>query len=100
MRILEKGHKYQLDNVAGPEGQVITFVRKEAEANGILVTAENGTTNEEVLAMLIDRFEHLNSLLPCRENENIISYLQRALEKLNQRKADREKRKVIGTSKK
>jgi predicted metal-dependent hydrolase len=44
-----------------------------------------GTTNEEVLAMLIDRLYWLQKKLSCRENAIVITKLEEALMWLNRR---------------
>jgi hypothetical protein len=57
----------------------------------------NGFTNEVLLAILIHRTTHLNSLYPCAENETAIAAMQTALDAFNARTANREARGVEGT---
>lgn len=61
-----------------------------------LVTVNDGTTNEEVLAVLIDRLNYLNGIFPCRENAIVITKLEESLMWLNKRTADRKNRGVEG----
>lgn len=63
---------------------------------GTMVTINNGTTNEEVLAVLIDRLQFLNGKFPCRENSIVLTHLETALLWLNKRTADRMARGVEG----
>lgn len=63
-----------------------------------LITVHDGTTNEEVLAMLIDRMNYLQKLCPCRENAIVITKLEESLMWLNKRTAERKARNVEGTS--
>jgi len=71
MKILEKGHKYELDNIDGEIKNTLTFVKK---FRGI----ENhpGTTIQDVIKCLIDRVQTLNGELPWEGNEEIIKQLR------------------------
>ena len=62
-----------------------------------LITVHDGTTNEEVLSMLIDRMYYLQKLCPCRENAIVITKLEESLMWLDKRTDDRMKRKVEGS---
>src|SRR5690554_5861698 len=97
MRVLVPGHYYELEHFED-DGHVetIAFIRKEKNERGELVTIENGTTNEEVLLMLIDRMKFLQEKMPCRENALVITKLQEALHWLEHRTKDREERGVEG----
>ena len=64
MKVLTQGHKYVLNNFENEsDGQTIQFIEKQLllgefakdATDGTMVTINDGTTNEEVLAMLIDR---------------------------------------------
>jgi hypothetical protein len=61
-----------------------------------LVTVNNGTTNEEVLEMLIDRMKYLQAKFPCKENACCITHLEEGLMWLEKRTKDRVKRGVEG----
>lgn len=101
MKVLKDGHGYELANFEQdiPEvNQHLHFIDKEpaADGSGGLVTIQDGTTNEEVLAVLIDRMQFLQRAFPCRENAIVITKLEESLMWLNKRTADRIARKVEG----
>jgi len=100
MKVNVEGHNYELGNFENKEqqGQTIQFIQKEpiTEGSTVLKTIADGTTNEEVLAMLIDRMNYLQSKFPCRENAIVITKLEESLMWLNKRTADRLKRGVEG----
>lgn len=97
MQALTKGHKYELSNMESGS-QVIQFIEKEvADSDGGLKTINNGTTNEEVLKMLIDRMQYLQQKQSCRENALVITKLEESLMWLEKRTADRKSRGVEGT---
>ena len=95
----DAGHKYGLYNVDGGDPQVLQFIQKTPVAGDKrdLVTVVNGTTNETVIAVLIDRLQFLGGVLPSEENERAVFHLKEALIVLNQRTADRKARGVEGT---
>ncbi len=99
MKAIVPGHKYELDQFEGSYPQEIQFIHKEP-VNGVLTTLQDGTTNEEVLAVLIDRMNYLQSKFACRENAIAITNLEQALMWLEKRTADRKKRNVEGTQQK
>jgi len=76
----------------------ILFLNKKAD--GI---TNAGITNEQVIAMLIDRIETLNSynngMYSCHENEIAIESLKTAQKAIKLRTRDRIKRQVAGTHK-
>lgn len=55
-----------------------------------------GTTNEEVIEVLIHRISGLNEKFPCPENAQAISALKGALYTLNERTRRRVKQGVEG----
>ena len=113
MNVIVEGHCYQLDNFENPnKDQIIQFIQKELineetnpehrvdgklPATGTFYTVCDGTTNEEVLAMLIDRMYYLNNKIRCKENSIVITKLEEALMWLNKRTNDRINRNVEGT---
>lgn len=102
MKILTPGHKYVAQNFENTEsGQTIQFIEKEATIDHptTLITINDGTTNEELIEVLIDRLNFLNAKFPCRENSIAITHLETALLWLNKRTADRIKRGVEGQHK-
>lgn len=100
MKVIVAGHLYQLSNFENTDapGQELQFIHKEPVENGsaILKTLADGTTNEEVLEVLIDRMKFLQNAFPCSENEIVITKLEESLMWLNKRTADRKKRNVEG----
>lgn len=81
MYCIEQGHRYRLQNHAeSSRMQEVQFVKR---TGGELI--QDGTTNEEVLEMLIDRMKYLNSKMPCRENAIVITKLEESLMWLNKR---------------
>ncbi len=101
MKILRPGHQYELDNFEANAlglNQVIQFIEKEPVAEGSpqLKTVRNGTTNEEVLRVLIDRLNSLQAKFPCRENAIVITKLEESLMWLEKRTKDRAIRGVEG----
>jgi hypothetical protein len=101
MKILTPNHRYELENFEHPEqsGQIIQFIEKEPDTLGNAVTINDGTTNEEVLKMLIDRLRGLGQKIPCRENSIAITKCEEALMWLEKRTAERQSRGVEGTYK-
>lgn len=103
MRILTPGHKYELENHEQPMGvpkQTLQFIEKAPAGEGFpagsLITVNEGTTNEEVLRVLIDRMNSMQAKFPCRENAIVTTHLETALLWLEKRTADRKTRGVEG----
>lgn len=98
MQATIKGHRYILDNFENKDavGQILQFIQKEPKEEGSseLKTVNDGTTNEEVLEMLIDRTTYLNEKFPCRENDIALAHLRDALKAFNDRTANRKARNV------
>ena len=94
------GHQYELSNFEkkDQQGQILQFIHKEPKEEGSteLITISDGTTNEEILEVLIDRMNFLQSKFPCRENALVITKLEESLMWLNKRTQDRMKRNVEG----
>ena len=100
MKIIVPGHTYELPNFENKDerGQILQFIHKEPVVPGepALATVADGTTNEELLEVLIDRLLFLQSKFPCRENAIVITKLEESLMWLEKRTADRVKRNVEG----
>ena len=79
MKVLEKGHLYELESMELINPQKLQFIDKVKASDGSLVTRADGTTNEEVILMLVDRLRYLNERYPCRENSFAITHLEEAL---------------------
>lgn len=95
MEIITKGHAYKLRNFEGDTTQELKFIHKVPNGDN-LQTIENGTTNEEVLSVLINRMNSLQEDFPCRENAIVITKLEECLMWLNKRTKDRQERGVEG----
>jgi hypothetical protein len=100
MKVLTEGHRYELANFENRDanGQQIQFIEKvpSSSGNGVLQTVNDGTTNEELIEVLINRLQYLNGKFPCRENSIALTKLDEALLWLNKRTSDRIKRNVGG----
>jgi hypothetical protein len=100
MKTLMPGHRYELENFEDKNqpGQIIQFIEKMPVTEGSpeLRTVKDGTTNEEVLKVLIDRMNSLQAKFPCRENAIVITHLETGLLWLEKRTADRMARGVEG----
>lgn len=103
MKIITPGHKYELSNFEQPDtpGQQLQFIQKEPSAsdNTVLLTVNDGTTNEEVLEMLIDRLKFLSNKLPSRQTSLAVTKCEEALFWLKDRTEKRKARGVEGTHK-
>lgn len=96
------GHRYELPNLEGGV-QVLQFIEKapvdsSVNSDGKLQTVTNGTTNEAVLTVLIERLQYLQAKMPCRENAIVITKLEEALMWLNKRTAGRVQKGIEGTN--
>lgn len=100
MKVKIEGHAYELSNFENKEneGQILQFIHKipVEEGSPELVTVSDGTTNEELLEVLINRMNYLQNKFPCRENAIVITKLEESLMWLNKRTFDRIKRNVEG----
>lgn len=100
MKVITPGHKYELANFEAKDkpGQIVQFIEKVPvnENSTELKTVNDGTTNEDVMAMLIDRLNSLQAKFPCRENAIAITHLETSLLWLQKRTADRISRGVEG----
>lgn len=106
MKIITAGHKYELENFENKSqpGQVIQFIEKICNtgssdsgiANRQFVTLNDGTTNEELIRVLMDRISNLSTKFPCCENTDALMHLAAALTLMEARTADRKSRGVEG----
>lgn len=102
MKVLVPGHRYELTNFENKSepGQILQFIHKEpkqVEGGGTeLELVSDGTSNEDLIKVLIDRMQFLNQKFPCRENSMVITKLDEALMWLEKRTRDRERRGVEG----
>jgi hypothetical protein len=103
MKVITPGHKYEVANFEKPEatGQTIQFIEKAPieEGSPQLKTVNDGTTNEEVLNVLIDRLQSLQAKFPCKENAVALTHIETGLLWLEKRTANRKARGVEGMAK-
>lgn len=92
------GHKYELASFEGGTPQVLQFIEKQplSEGSTEMITINDGTTNEEVLEVLLDRCQHLHNKFPSRETAIAITKMEEALMWFYRRTANRIKRGVEG----
>lgn len=99
MKIITPGHLYMLANFENKDvnEQFLQFIHKEVEEDTTeFITISDGTTNEEVIEVLIDRLNYLFEKFPSKETACAITKLEEALMWLNKRTQDRIKRNVEG----
>lgn len=102
MKVLIEGHRYELENFEDKEapGQELQFIQKEFRSQDEkLVTVSDGTTNEDVLFVLINRLEEMGKKFPCKENVHAVTHLKESLWWLNERTRERKSRNVEGKHK-
>lgn len=89
MKVITEGHRYHLKNHEVPDNyQELQFIHKEY-ANGYLSMVKDGVQNIEVLTMLLDRYQYLQSRLDCNSNSKIIALLQECIVLEEERDKDR-----------
>lgn len=102
MRCFDDHHDYEVTNFDDPNTtQHIQFIHKAPSSDptapaGTLVTVVDGTTNEQVLAVLIHRLKGQGAKFPCRQNSIAITKLEEALMWLENRTQERKERGVEG----
>lgn len=101
MKTLTPGHLYELANYENPTspGQKLQFIQKVQSPGGLggqLDTVADGTTNEEVIKVLIDRLTHLHAKFPSDENAAAVDHLKDTLYALQSRTYERMQRGVEG----
>ena len=100
MNILTPGYLYELPNFNHSERPVQTLQFIEYEVvDGAFRMVHDGTTNEDLIRVLIDRLNFLNAKAPCRENSIAITHVETALLWLEKRSMERKSRGVEGTPK-
>lgn len=92
-RCIDPAHRYRLSG-----NQVLQFLKKERDpTTGAFELTRNGTTNEELIEVLLDRLRTINAQVPCRENSLAITKLEEAAHWLEARTRNRQARGVEGT---
>lgn len=97
---IDAGHQYTLANHDGDEtkSQILYFIKKAPVSpdSTEMEVVQEGTTNEAVISMLIDRMNVLNEKFPSPHNDECIKHLSLAYEALYARTKEREERGVEG----
>lgn len=75
MKIIDAGHRYELDNLKADGHQILDFYKDE-EING---DGRDGCSCQEVIRALIDRVEFLEGQKKAKENPEIMFHLRKAL---------------------
>ena len=97
MKTIVCGHVYAVESQETGDTQILKFIRKEKEPESEdLFLAEDGTTTEDVISVVIERLKYLQNKFPCRENACAITKLEEALMWQEKRTVDRKKRGVEG----
>jgi len=96
MNVVTPGHLYILESLEDTNPQYLQFIQKE-KIEDKFVTIKDGTTNEEVLKVMIDRLKTLDEKLPSRENAIVITKLEEALMWVEKRSNIRKTQGVYGT---
>lgn len=102
MQCLDDHHHYKLNNFENTgTDQELKFINKKpvVEGSSEMTTVHDGTTNEEVLKVLLHRCGELNKKFPCRENSIAITKMEEALMWFERRTANRVARGVEGQHK-
>lgn len=97
-RVIDAGHRYRIGGA-----QVLQFMKKEPQPvkdseGGDMVVTRLGTTNEELIDVLLDRLRYLDHFVPCRENSLAITKLEEAKHWLDARTRNRQAQGVEGTA--
>lgn len=90
----EVGSEYELS-----DGSALRFSGRGGRLGHRSVRRLPGTTNEEVISVLIERLRYLQAKVPCEENKIIDRLLRAALWQLNERTRRRTVQGVEGTDK-
>lgn len=85
MQVIERGKTYATD-----DGQVINF-------SGFVVGTQRGTTNEELLAVVLDRIEFQQSQVLSRKSTMAANSIREALYRLGEREAQRVRDGLLGS---
>lgn len=92
MKVIDPGHKFQLDSLDGDFYQELRFVKREGEKFPGNIGSYSSTTLQEVIRALISRIEYLDGQISCWQNEQILEKLKKCLYLLEYRAAQRHNR--------
>ncbi len=78
MKVIDKGHRYELQELGSSYRQTLKFIKRSGGA--IKYKDEHpGLQTQEVLRALIDRTKYLYDILPCHETEEALKHLRMSL---------------------
>jgi hypothetical protein len=92
MKVLDPGHKYELNNLDGNAKTLLVFVKREGENYPGNIGHYQGTNLQEVIRALIDRLKYLNNQIPDESNLACIIKLRDCIWLLEDRAARRHNR--------
>ncbi len=93
--------KYFIEIINDKETSKLSpIVRFTIQSDPISEVGVNGCQASDLLEYTKCLFESLNEAFPCKENEETITYLEKAMIQQVNRTKDRKKRKVEGYNKK
>ena len=89
MKVVDPGHKYELDtyDCPGLKSQRLVFVKRNdpPEKYPGNTSSYPGTIMQEVIKALIDRLQYVNRQIPCAETEAVLGLMQTSLFLLEER---------------
>lgn len=89
MKIVDRGHKYKVSNYDTSiehTYQDLVFIKKVRITEGVEII--NGTTNEEIMKVMKDRFRFQNSEKPNEKTQKIISLVDDIIKLMEERKEE------------
>src|SRR5438552_14576746 len=94
MKVLDPGHKYELDNLDSKYNlkTLLIFVKREGDKYPGNIGHYEGTNLQEVIRVLIDRIKYLDNQIHDDRNITCIQYLRNVLWLLEDRAAERHNR--------
>lgn len=90
MEIIEEGKEYKARNVTKLGGETFQTIRFVSKEQGELV---DGTTNEELFKILLNRFFYLQKRNPSAKNSVVIELLKVCINTLSKRYESKLKKK-------
>jgi hypothetical protein len=99
MKIIDKGHIYELTSLDGEQSNRLVFVKRNDPPEKFPgnENAYPGTLMQEVIRALVDRSEYLNNQIPHEETQAVIVDLKLVFYRLEKRAAERHNRVLKGT---
>lgn len=89
MIVIDPGHSYLVDSLDGGNPQPIDFVKREGQSYPGNIGHHPGTNCQELLRVLINRYQYLNKQIYSPHNISCIDYARRELWHLEYRASER-----------